>query len=755
MLAAVILLIAGFVLAKPFLIMWSIVVSVLSALFLVIGALLRRHELFPGGGQAAVPTTPPPAGVVPPGVPPYPQTGPMGAQPSPRPHPYPRTATMPSPVPSPVPSPAPGVPTPHRSAAAGGISPDAIVLVIPGRKRYHVQACRQLTGRDHEELTYEEAREEGFTPCTACLPDAALGGRQLPPVDDADPAVPAAHLAEPSEPTRDLRPPVVQPKPAAQASTPAPEPGASPESGWFGRTSQSEGPSAPGRPEGAPPPGRPEGAPPSVGKGEPSSPAADAPDPKASRATTSFAEQPRQVQGRPAEGRPGSQDRPSAERSSDQGAGRGPRESGQTQEPPGTGSQPPSHPTPASGRAPQGSERAAQDPGRAPQGSERGGQDSGRSPQASERGGHGTGGHGTGGHGTGRSDREGQDSVRAPQGLGRDAQDSGGASQGSERDAQGSGRSSQRPGAQGAGRGQEQGKRPYASPADEPDLDSGPDTRPQPRVTADGTPVSQPPASAKGGSDRPRTGDSGRARTGDSGQPQTGDSGTPRAGGAVPAEGRKATSREEDPASGPSSAAGSSGAERSAARGEQTSGSQTSGSAPVAAPGKGGPAARDERGSAPTPAEDPAEEAEKTVRTRSLFEPASPAGARRPPSSAESAKAQGPLPKGTPSDSGPSGAKPEGGKAASGRPGEPGGSEDADATKRQPDEQPARPEGDAEARRSTTVKVIVGTRRYHSTDCPLVRGAGDSGVETMTRHQAETAGLTACSVCQHDRETVS
>jgi hypothetical protein len=51
------------------------------------------------------------------------------------------------------------------------------------------------------------------------------------------------------------------------------------------------------------------------------------------------------------------------------------------------------------------------------------------------------------------------------------------------------------------------------------------------------------------------------------------------------------------------------------------------------------------------------------------------------------------------------------------------------------------------------VKVIVGTRRYHSTDCPLVKGAGD-GVETMTLAQAEDAGLTSCSVCQHDREAV-
>ncbi|GAA4041229.1 hypothetical protein [Nonomuraea soli] len=183
-LAAIVLLIAGFVLTKPFLIMWSIVVCVLSALFLVIGAYLRRHELFPGGRKAGAPVEPgqkaaqpsavtaPHAHVgqpqaVPPRTPVL-QAQPMGAPPTlPRPHPVP-----------------PG--RPHSRPAAGGISPDALVLVIPGRKRYHVAGCRQLIGRDHEELTYEEAREEGFSPCTSCLPDAALGGRQLPPVDPTE-----------------------------------------------------------------------------------------------------------------------------------------------------------------------------------------------------------------------------------------------------------------------------------------------------------------------------------------------------------------------------------------------------------------------------------------------------------------------------------------------------------------------------------------------------------------------------------------
>ncbi|GHH62315.1 hypothetical protein GCM10017673_01090 [Streptosporangium violaceochromogenes] len=163
-LTAIVLLIAGFVLAKPFLVMWSIAVSVLSAVFLVIGALLRRHELFPGGGRAGTVPYLPPRAPVPPG-------------------PLPRVPL----VPNPPLSPAPHTTTPPgarrvatgRPAAAGqvpgamrGVPDDnAIVLVVPGRRRYHVAGCRGLDGREHEELTREEAREEGFTPCTACLPE--------------------------------------------------------------------------------------------------------------------------------------------------------------------------------------------------------------------------------------------------------------------------------------------------------------------------------------------------------------------------------------------------------------------------------------------------------------------------------------------------------------------------------------------------------------------------------------------------------
>src|SRR5690606_41870071 len=53
-----------------------------------------------------------------------------------------------------------------------------------------------------------------------------------------------------------------------------------------------------------------------------------------------------------------------------------------------------------------------------------------------------------------------------------------------------------------------------------------------------------------------------------------------------------------------------------------------------------------------------------------------------------------------------------------------------------------------------TDTVIVGTRRHAPVDCPLIQGAVGVDVETMTLSQAEDAGLTACSVCQLDRQTV-
>lgn len=60
---------------------------------------------------------------------------------------------------------APGVADKAGSAAAAGPS---YVHVIPGRRRFHRDDCSLLSGHDVETITEDEARDEGFTPCTRC-----------------------------------------------------------------------------------------------------------------------------------------------------------------------------------------------------------------------------------------------------------------------------------------------------------------------------------------------------------------------------------------------------------------------------------------------------------------------------------------------------------------------------------------------------------------------------------------------------------
>lgn len=59
----------------------------------------------------------------------------------------------------------------------GDVPDDAGVVVVPGRLRYHLSSCRQVGGRDTEELTVAEAREQGYVACTACRPDSVLAAR--------------------------------------------------------------------------------------------------------------------------------------------------------------------------------------------------------------------------------------------------------------------------------------------------------------------------------------------------------------------------------------------------------------------------------------------------------------------------------------------------------------------------------------------------------------------------------------------------
>ncbi|MEV4394528.1 hypothetical protein [Nonomuraea sp. NPDC049607] len=601
-LAAVVLLIAGFVLAKPFLIMWSIVVSVLSALFLVIGALLRRHELFPGGGRAAAPATPP-APLPPPGLP-YNQTGPAGPQPRPQPHPHPQTPQRTA-----VPASAP------RRPAASGISPDAIVLVIPGRRRYHVPGCRQLAGRDHEELTHEEAREEGFTPCTTCLPDAALGGRQLPPAADPEPVVTpgpgatpskvADNRAEASAETRDLRPPVAPPKPDAKASTPTPEPAASREegtTGWFGR---------------------PAAAAQAGDQAKPSSPssavAPDADDEQGDIQTSYF---------RP----PSERERPTRSSSSEDDA---------------KGASAAAQSAPASSKSPSAPAKSPSTPAKEASGPAKGS--------------------------SGSASAEGEGAVPASKGAAPASKGAAPASKGA------AAASVERPasaGKPGAGAASSGGTGADAATSGK-SVESAPG---KPSTAARPSPTDQP------------------ARPADSPARPAGSSARPADGPARPADSPVRPAKPAEPAARPADEDDSSDPDTAPQPRVTASG------LPVQPEPSGGAAEASERPSGAAPA--------------SSGGPAAP--------KAEGAKAPTAPAKGGSAGAGKKGEAPEGGS------------------------------GDGPARageRSATVKVIVGTRRYHGTACPLIRGAGDTGVETMTVAEAEAAGLTSCSVCRNDRET--
>lgn len=129
----------------------SIGVSIISALCLAIGVFLRRKELF-GSAESPAPARRSTASRS--------AKAPRTAKTKARVGADDETAAMVTPA-----------------ATAAEVPAETSVYVVPGRKRYHLETCRQLAGRDKEELTFVEAREEGFTACTACLPDTALAAR--------------------------------------------------------------------------------------------------------------------------------------------------------------------------------------------------------------------------------------------------------------------------------------------------------------------------------------------------------------------------------------------------------------------------------------------------------------------------------------------------------------------------------------------------------------------------------------------------
>ncbi|TDD62590.1 hypothetical protein, partial [Actinomadura rubrisoli] len=167
----------------------SIAVSIVSALCLSTGVFLRRKELFGAGASPSAGRKPKsgkrkkPAPTAPlaPSAPPASPVSAQGAT-------APQQARPPAePADDEVEIPVQPVDVPE----------DALVFVVRGRKRYHLDTCRQLAGRDTEELTYVEAKEEGFSPCTACLPDTALAARAAVSVPASSDAGKAAASSKP------------------------------------------------------------------------------------------------------------------------------------------------------------------------------------------------------------------------------------------------------------------------------------------------------------------------------------------------------------------------------------------------------------------------------------------------------------------------------------------------------------------------------------------------------------------------------
>ncbi len=154
-LVALVLLIIGVTQQGLDFVYGSIAVSLVALVFLVVGILQRRGEPVAAGSPAAD-VDPSPAGAT------------------------------------------DGQPVPARGARAAVVAEPALeaeeelsfggaVLVVAGRPRYHIDGCRYLTGKDAEELDVLDARDEGFTACGVCKPDAALEALLDEDLPDEDP----------------------------------------------------------------------------------------------------------------------------------------------------------------------------------------------------------------------------------------------------------------------------------------------------------------------------------------------------------------------------------------------------------------------------------------------------------------------------------------------------------------------------------------------------------------------------------------
>ena len=77
--------------------------------------------------------------------------------------------------------------TAEAPAAEAPAMSAGVVAIVPGRPRYHVDSCRFLAGRpDVESIPVEKAREDGFTACGVCKPDAALEAAAAAPVEEPE-----------------------------------------------------------------------------------------------------------------------------------------------------------------------------------------------------------------------------------------------------------------------------------------------------------------------------------------------------------------------------------------------------------------------------------------------------------------------------------------------------------------------------------------------------------------------------------------
>jgi hypothetical protein len=154
-LVALALLIAGLASTGLTLVYISIAISLVSAVFLGIGAYQRRGEEI--------------------------------ATPQPTPEPSYAGGDEVTRVVTPVAAPAEAA---VRFAEPVGADVDAdggpTVLVVPGRPRYHVTGCRYLVGKEVERRSVAAARNEGYTACGICRPDENLPAAGAPEPAAAD-----------------------------------------------------------------------------------------------------------------------------------------------------------------------------------------------------------------------------------------------------------------------------------------------------------------------------------------------------------------------------------------------------------------------------------------------------------------------------------------------------------------------------------------------------------------------------------------